>query len=72
MRTLCLFWCKNQRYLSLRCRDRRVAESKRQNLRERCVYAVLGSECVREAMREFWKRASGLSAPVPVKSLLTF
>lgn len=72
MRTLCLFWCKNQRYSSLRCRDRRVAESKKaESLRTLCLCGVRTRVCV-EAMREFWKRASGLSAPVPVKSLLTF
>jgi hypothetical protein len=28
--------------------------------------------CDLEALREFWKRISGLSAPLPVKSDLTF
>ncbi len=41
MRTLCLFWCKNQRYSSLRCRDRRVAESKKaESLRTLCLCGV--------------------------------
>src|SRR5687767_3035247 len=28
--------------------------------------------CDMDVVREFWKRTSGLSAPLPVKSLLTF